>query len=495
MTCRAEVIGEHGTPGIRSPKETITAAVRAAAAGLALLLAAACTTPPPPRSQAGTAAGTVCSRPHGIPGAETATTVDVIEQAYFCILSDHYGGATLDARSLLTAGFAALIQELNRDGRDLPEATMPALTGDRGADWAAFEAAYRKITDQVPGLRDRLAVVTLEAIVAALGDDHARWTHDVRTPPDHYDGDGYDLGVEANVSGPQVDGDPGAALPPLFVTAVPGGAARAAGLRPGDVIESINGSAPFVDGRAGPAIAALYPRYPEARPVELRLLRRSTGRRWTVTLKPGLYPQDPATLRVVTSKLLDGDVVYVRLRGFASDSANRVLKAVSRLRAGRTPAGLVLDLRGNGGGSPAEATRLVSAFVHGRVTAYQCTVDDRCQAMWTDGTVELLGLPLVVLIDRGCASACEHFSAAVKDLRAGRLVGTRTAGVVSGPAQPYLLRNNTVLSLPARHHLGPDREVIDRIGVPPDHHVPPTPEDAAAGRDPALVKALALLHE
>ncbi|MFI9597453.1 S41 family peptidase [Nonomuraea sp. NPDC052265] len=468
---------------------------RIAAAGLALLLAAACTAPTPPRGEARTAGGAVCAPPQGAPGPETATTIDVIEQAYFCILGTYYSGATLDARSLLSAGFAALVQELNRNGRDLPEATMPALTGDRKADWAAFEAAYRRTTDRVPDLRDKLAVVTLEAIVAGLGDDHARWAHDIEQPLDHYDGDGYGLGLLANVYGPQVDGNPGVALPPLFVTAVQGGPARAAGLRPGDVIESVNGSAPFIDGKATPAIAALYPAYPRARPVRLRLLRQSTGRRWNVTLKPGLYQRDWATLRVVTSKLLDDDVAYVRLRGFAPDSADRALKAIARMRTGRPLSGVVLDLRGNGGGSPLEVTRLVSAFGHGKVTAYQCTVDGRCETSRTDDTVELIGLPLVVLIDRGCASACEHFSSAVKDLRLGRLVGTRTAGVISGPAQPYLLADNTSLSFPARHHLGPNREVIDRIGVPPDQHVPPTPRDAAAGRDAALAKALTLLEE
>ncbi|WP_433444465.1 S41 family peptidase [Nonomuraea sp. CA-141351] len=469
--------------------------VKTVAAGLALLLAAACTAPTPPRSQASTAASTACAAPQGAPGAETPTTIDVIEQAYFCILGNYYSGATLDARSLLSAGFVALTQELNRDGRDVPEATMPALTGDRKADWAAFETTYRKTTDQVPGLRDKLAVVTLEAIVAGLGDNHARWTHDVKRPPGYYDGDGYGLGLQANVNGPQVDGNPGVALPPLFVTTVQGGAARAAGLRPGDIIESINGSAPFIDGKATPAIAALYPQYPQARPVRLRLLRQSTGRRWSVTLKPGLYQRDLAALQVVRSKLLDDDIAYVRLTGFAPDSANRVLKAISRVRTGRTLSGVVLDLRGNGGGSPTEAIRLLSAFVHGKVTAFQCTVDGRCAASRTDDTVELLNLPLVVLTDRSCASACEHFSSAVKDLRAGRLVGTRTAGVISGPAQSYLLGNNTLLGFPSRHHLGPDREVIDRIGVPPDHYVPLTPEDAAAGRDAALAKALTLLHK
>ncbi|MBB5079491.1 S41 family peptidase [Nonomuraea endophytica] len=467
--------------------------IRAATAGLVLLLVAACTAPTP-RSESSTAASTVCAAPQGRIPAQTPTTIEVVEQAYHCILGNYYSGATLDARSLLSAGFAALTRELNLNGRDLPEASMPALTGDRTADWTAFEAVYRKIADRVPGLRERLAVVTLEAMVAALGDNHARWVYGSGgPPPGYYDGDGYGLGLQASVNGPQVSGNPGAALPPLFVTTVEGGAAKAAGLRPGDVIEAINGSAPFIDDKPTPAIAALYPRYPEAGPVELRLTRQSTGRRWSVTLKPAVYQRDLAALQGVTSRLLKDGIAYVKLRGFAPDAADRVFKAISRLRAGRTLAGVVLDLRGNGGGRAPEAIRLVSAFVHGKVTAYLCTVDARCEALRTDDTVEPLKLPLALLTDRSCASACEHFTSAVKDLGIGHLVGTRTAGVVSGPAEPFQLGNNTTLTFPTRHHLGPNRETLDRIGVPPDHHVPPLPRDAAAGRDPALAKALSLL--
>jgi carboxyl-terminal processing protease len=475
------------------PQAAVMTVIRTATAGLALLLAAACTAPTPPRSQASTAGGTVCAAPQSAPGAEKPTTIDVVEQAYFCILGNYYSGATLDARSLLIAGFIALTQELNRNGRDVPEATMPALKGDRRADWTAFEATFRKVTDQVPDLHVKLAVATLEAMVAGLDDNHASWAHDVKgRHPDYYEGDGYGLGLQANVDGGR---NLGVALPPLFVTTVQGGAAQKAGLRPGDIIESINGSAPFIDGKATPAIAALFPRYPQERPVRLGVLRESTGRRWSVTLKPGLYQRDLATLQTVQSKLLDDDVAYVRLRGFAPDSANRALKAISRLRTGRTLAGVVLDLRGNGGGQVTESTRLLSAFIHGKVTHYLCIVDDTCESLRTDDTVELLNLPLIVLTDRGCASACEHVSSAVKDLRIGKLVGTRTAGLMSGPAQPYLLSNNTVLAFPKRHGLGADREEINRIGVAPDHHVPLTPQDAAAGRDPALAKALTLLHK
>ncbi|MFD9949598.1 S41 family peptidase [Nonomuraea sp. NPDC059023] len=471
------------------------------AAGLVLLLTAACAGQTPPRALPGKASATgspACAEPpRGTPpAAETPTTVDVIEQAYLCILSAYYGGPMLDPRTLLNAGFVAFTQELNRSGHDLAEATMPAMSGDRAADWAAFEKLYRRLTDLLPQdakLRERLAAATLEAIVAALDDNHARWVHGVKRAPSAYDDEQYGLGFRANL-GSQTGGNPGTALPPLFVTSVLGGAAKRAGLRPGDIIESVNGSAPFAGNAVTPAaITALYPRYPQAGPVRLRVLRQDTGRRREVTLKPGLFRPDPAAMRAVTAGRLGGDIAHVRLRGFGPDSADRVLKAISRLNTARGLAGLVLDLRGNGGGSPDEVNRLLGAFAHGKVTAYQCAADGACDTMRTDDGVALLGLPFVVLTDRACASACEHFSAAVKDHGLGKLVGTRTAGAVSGPAQPYLLSNNTMLSFPSKHHRAPNREVIDRVGVAPDHYVPATPEDVAAGRDAALAKALTLL--
>jgi carboxyl-terminal processing protease len=65
---------------------------------------------------------------------------------------------------------------------------------------------------------------------------------------------------------------------------------------------------------------------------------------------------------------------------------------------------------------------------------------------------------------------------------------------VSGPAEGFGLGDGSVLLLPRHRELSADREVINGIGVAPDHHVPLTAEDLSAGRDPALDKAVALLR-
>ena len=116
-----------------------------------------------------------------------------------------------------------------------------------------------------------------------------------------------------------------------------------------------------------------------------------------------------------------------------------------------------------------------------------------CPATYTGTDVPLLHLPLVVLTDRNCASACDAFSGAVKDLRLGTLVGTRTAGIVAAPAAPYLLDDASLIILPARQELSARHELINGIGVAPDYYIPLTAHDLSTGHDPDIAKALTLL--
>jgi carboxyl-terminal processing protease len=154
----------------------------------------------------------------------------------------------------------------------------------------------------------------------------------------------------------------------------------------------------------------------------------------------------------------------------------------------------VLDLRGNGGGSAEEPARLLGAFVHGGVFAYDDDGHGRRWAQRTDSTMPLLHVPLVVLIDRGCASACDVTAAAIHDLRLGRLVGERTAGDASGPADPWFLDDGSALQIPVAFMRGAAGEIVDGIGVPPDDAAPVTAAALSAGRDPGIDRALQILH-
>ncbi|MEW9534187.1 S41 family peptidase [Microbispora sp. NPDC049125] len=437
-----------------------------------------------------------CVEPTKEPEDLRPTTLGTIEQAYRCLFEHYYGGAKLDDRTLLNAAFSGLVHELDRRGRTVPDAMAPPLTGNREADWAAFAAVYRRIDDAVHGeaaLRQALAEAALRGMVGALHDNHAKWQR-VLMPPGAAPDKQYGLGFVTTPFAGLVRSAPWQAVPPLYVTSISGGPAAQAGLRPGDVIEAVNGAPPFAGGVLSTgAVDALFSDAPGETPVRLTMRRPSTGRTWTVTLKSASFPENPDSTRAVTSRLVDKHVAYVRLLGFRDGAADETFAAIARMRESGKLRGVVVDLRGNRGGSPDEVTRLLGGWVHGKVTAYQCDVNGACETNPTDDGVALVNLPLTVLTDGDCASACDHFTSAVKDLRAGVLVGTRTAGVVSGPARPYLLDDNSALFLPERHHLGPRREVVDGSGTAPDHYVRLTAEDVSAGRDPVLAEALRLL--
>lgn len=432
------------------------------------------------------------------PPALKPTTVTTIGQAYYCIFAHYYSGPVLDDRALLVPAFSALTQELQRLGADQADASLPAFTGNRDADWAAFAAVYTKIDAALPtaAARQAVAAATMRGMIGSLRDDHARWERGPVT-----------MGaLSIMVSGMQgAEPDP-AATAPLFVTSVlnPG-----LPVRPGDEIVTVNGVPPYTGGKLNPGV--LDEINNATSPVTLVLHRPSTGKNLTVTLRPGVAPIPAAAASAtptasatatatpvpvpsgVSARLLNGDIAYVQLPDFATGRAAQVLAAIAKLGTGRTLRGVILDLRGNTGGDPAEDAKLLGAWVHGKAWNYFCDIRWHCTADYTSASTPLLHLPLVALTDRGCASACDAFAATVKDLHLGTLVGTRTAGAASGPGAGYALNDGSLLGLPSKHALMADKEIIDTIGVAPDYFAPMTAGALSRGHDPAVAKALSLL--
>ncbi|MCC5579507.1 PDZ domain-containing protein [Microtetraspora sp. AC03309] len=436
----------------------------------AAVLMAACSMSAPASSPATTSGERCAAATAPPPESAPPTSVSTLRQAYFCVLDNYYSGPAMDPKVLLKSAFSAYTQDLMRRDADRADLRLPELTGNRDIDWAAFA--------KVLGAGDLSALrAAITAMVAGLHDNHARAVRPTPSPEGGPTGTGI-VGISAQ-QGQQLDP---AAKPPLFITSVlPGSPAAKAGIRPGDIIVKANGVPAFTGNTVNQSIVEAF----ATNPVKLTLKRPTTGRTRTVDLKEGPITRQATT---VTSKALPGGVVYVQLPGFFEGAADQV---IAKLKG--KPTAVVLDLRGNGGGSPREVTRLLGAFAHGKVTSYFCPLKGDCVPNRTDDTVALLGLRLVVLADRRCASACEDFSAAVKDNNLGTLIGTRTAGAVSGPAEAYLLNDGSLLLLPKVRHLGPARETVDTIGVPVDHYAPMTALDSATGRDPGVAKALTLL--
>ncbi|TDE53610.1 peptidase [Nonomuraea mesophila] len=425
------------------------------------------------------------------PTQAAATQVSTIGQAYTCILDHYFARDRLNHRDLLAAAFGGLTVELARQDLDRSDAVMPPMEGDRASDWAAFAAVYERITAALPAdaARQAVAAATINAMVGNLHDNHVRWSR--IAPPPGEPREMYGLGIATSYTPYHAAHAPQRARAPLHITAVTGGPAAESRLRPGDVIQSVNGAPLFAGGILSTgALGMLHPNSAADDPVRLSLRRPSTGRTWTATLKPGWFTP---TARNVTPTLLGGDIAAIHMGAFTAGVADEVLAAVADLGERADLRGVVLDLRGNTGGSPAEVARLLGAFAHGKVTGYNCDLGGTCTAHRTDDTVPLIKLPLAVLTDGLCASACDHFTGAVKHHKLGPVIGTRTSGMVSGVAYPYVLDDGSTLRLPTHYGLGPNREIVNGIGVPPDHVVPRTAADLSAGHDPAMAKALALV--
>ncbi|WP_125726633.1 S41 family peptidase [Kibdelosporangium aridum] len=415
------------------------------------------------------------------------TTVTTIGEAYYCIFDNYFSGPVLDSRDLLQPTFAAFTRELQRRGLDQANASTPVLTGKRDADWRAFSKAYQDIVAKLPAdVHQAVAEVTLTAMVDSLNDNHARWMRPTES-------DTVPVGfLPSHARGPGQT-DPTTTGPAFVSDLLPGSAAANAGIKLGDEILAVNDVPLFINGVAVPGVVEWLMEAKAGQQVKLTMRRPSTGETKTYTLTATKPTGQPPQREVVESKLLPGDVAYVSMRGFAPGAADKVLKAIADLGKDRTLRGVVLDLRGNGGGSPDEVKKLVSSWIHGKTYSYWCDVKDKCTPNRTDDSVPLVKLPLITLTDRMCASACDAFSSAMKVLKFGTLVGQRTAGAVSGPGAGWVLDDGSMIGLPKVHEIGPDRAKVDTVGVPPDHFAPITAADLSAGRDPGVAKALELL--
>jgi carboxyl-terminal processing protease len=266
----------------------------------------------------------------------------------------------------------------------------------------------------------------------------------------------------------------------LVLSPFPDQAAAQAGVQEGDALikvdaEAVTAATPLEDILA-------WLRGEVGTPVKIEVQRDAQQLSFTISRAEINTPS--VTWRIIEQA---PDTGYVTISVFSQTSSADLAKAINDLR-GRGARRLILDLRDNGGGLFNAAIDVAGQFVTGTVTIE--IHRDKTETEFAPKSIGVaLDLPLVVLVNHGTASAAEIVAGAVQDKRRGALIGDQTYG--KGSVQNILpLSDGSSLHVTVAEWLTPNRRQISRQGLTPDIVIARTPEDAQAGRDTQLDRAI-----
>ena len=220
-----------------------------------------------------------------------------------------------------------------------------------------------------------------------------------------------------------------------------------------------------------------------------KLLKGDPGTMVTVVVERPYATDSILTFNIMREKVQDKSVPfygvkdgvgYVKLNSFMEKSADEMKTALESFRSNPAVKGVVLDLRGNGGGLVTTAVDILGMFLPrgSKVIETRGKTPDSFKAYTTTTSPVLPDMPLVILIDEDSASASEITAGAIQDLDRGVLVGQRSygKGLVQGTySLPYdaLLKVTT-----AKYHLPTGRliQALDYSHRNPDGSVARTPD-------------------
>jgi carboxyl-terminal processing protease len=279
----------------------------------------------------------------------------------------------------------------------------------------------------------------------------------------------------------------------VVVSPFEGSPAAAAGIRPGDVIATIDG-VPVNTTTLADTIGRM--RGKEGTSVKIGILRQGSAEPLQFTLK-----RSRVELHSVRSELLEPGMGYVRISEFSESTGDDLEAALKDLRKhnGAALKGLVLDLRNNPGGVLEAAVSVSDTFLDSGVivTAKGRTPESKFEMDATPGDA-LNGAPIVILINGGSASAAEIVAGALKDNHRAKLMGRTTFG--KGSVQTVIpLPGDRALKLTTSLYYTPSGISINHRGIAPDIELerdpkpPSVPVPANAPllqRDPEVKRAV-----
>lgn len=260
--------------------------------------------------------------------------------------------------------------------------------------------------------------------------------------------------------------------------------AEAAGIKAGDKIVTIDGESTDglsideavgkIRGSVGTTVVLTVIR--DGKPIEVKITRQTI--------------QVPETDDGLDA---ESGVYHIALYEFTGSSANLFDQAFARFKKSGSKK-LVIDLRGNPGGYLDSAVDIASHFLPRGATIV--TEDfggkEENQVHTSYGYNDVpAGTKMAVLIDGGSASASEILAGALQDHKVATTIGMKSFG--KGSVQTLIDLGKGALKVTVARWITPDGHWIMGNGVTPDIDVPYTPDDAAAGTDPQMARAVTFL--
>lgn len=245
------------------------------------------------------------------------------------------------------------------------------------------------------------------------------------------------------------------------ITPVDDTPAARAGVMPGDLIVEINGR-PVREMLINDAVELL--RGEPGSQVDLTLMRDNESEPIDLTLT-----REVISATSVRHRMLEPGFAYLRIAQFRTSTGREVVRALEELNASNdTLNGLVLDLRNNPGGVLQASVQVADAFLSGGQIVYtEGRFEESDGNYYASAEDPSAGVPMVVLINTGSASAAEIVAGALQDQGRAVIMGTRSFG--KGSVQSVLpLNNERALKLTTSLYFTPSGRSIQAQGIAPD---------------------------
>lgn len=390
---------------------------------------------------------------------------------------------------------------VTRDMRPVINAQPPAGKNvDFSIFWDVWEKVFRYYVEPKEIDVEKLVYGAVSGMVAAVGDPYTSFF-----PPKENREFKEDLGGAFEGIGAELGLKDGRVI---IVTPLKGTPAEAAGLAPNDYILKVDG-AETAGWTVEDAVSKI--RGPKGTKVTLTILtplsqegpRDVTITRNTITIPyVSWWVKTPSEIEEISAASEAGAIRsrsnrigYIKLTRFGDNTNTEFSRAVEQMlaseRTGGKLSGVILDVRNNPGGYLDGAVYIASEFMKGGTVVSQVNSDGTRQNYPTDRIGKLTAMPVVVLVNKGSASAAEIVAGALRDSKRAKLVGETTFG--KGTVQtPFDLSGGSSVHITTGKWLTPSGNTISKTGLTPDVTVSMDPARSASA-DAQLAKAIELL--